>query len=45
MNGRDGIVGRDKNHLLDELVDYDQNSVKSRGWQEFLNEIHRNRIL
>ena len=30
MNKYDGIMGRDKNCLLSELVNYDQNSVKPR---------------
>ena len=37
-------MGRDKDHLLSELVDYDQDSVKPGGWWKFLNEVHRNRI-
>jgi len=28
MNRCDGVVGRDKDRLLGELVDYDQDSVK-----------------
>ena len=27
----DGVMGRDKNHLLGELVDHDQDSVKPGG--------------
>ena len=27
----DGVMGRDKDCLLGELVDYDQDSVKPRG--------------
>ena len=38
-------MSRDKDYLLGELVDYNQNSVKSRGWQKFLDEVYRNRIL
>ena len=30
-NRHDGVVGRDKDHLLGELVDYDQDSIKPRG--------------
>jgi len=37
-------MDRDKDYLLGELVDYDQNSVKPRGWQEFFNEVHKNEI-
>ena len=40
----DGIMGRNKYHLLSKLVNYDQDSVKSREWWKFLNEVHRNRI-
>ena len=38
-------MDRDKNYLLGELVGYDQNSVKPRGWQKFFDEVYRNRIL
>ena len=31
MNRHNGIIGKDKDHLLGELVDYDQNSIKSGG--------------
>ena len=37
-------MGRDKDHLLGELVDYDQDSVKSREWWKFLDEVYRNGI-
>ena len=37
-------MGRDKDYLLGEPVDYNQDSVKSRGWQKFFNEIHKNGI-
>jgi len=37
-------MSRDKDHLLGEPVNYDQDSVKPRGWQKFLNEVHRNGI-
>jgi len=30
MNRHDGIMSRDKDYLLDELVNYDQDSVKFR---------------
>jgi len=29
-------MGRDKDHLLGELVNYNQDSVKFREWWEFL---------
>jgi len=35
---------RDKDRLLGELVNYDQDSIKPRGYWKFLNEVHRNRI-
>jgi len=38
-------MGRDKDCLLGELVDYDQDSVKPGGYRKFLNEVHRNGIL
>jgi len=31
MNRHDGVMGRDKDRLLGEPVDYDQDSVKPRG--------------
>ena len=34
----------DKDHLLDEPVDYDQNSIKLGEWQKFLNEVYKNGI-
>jgi len=37
-------MDRDKDHLLGKPVDYDQDSVKSREWWKFLNEVYRNRI-
>ena len=37
-------MGRDKDHLLSKLVDYDQDSVKPGGWWKFLNKVHRNGI-
>jgi len=37
-------MGRDKDHLLSELVDYDQDSIKSGEWQKFLDEVYRNGI-
>ena len=37
-----GIVSRDENYLLSELVNFDQNGVKPKERQEFLDEIHRN---
>ena len=38
-------MGRDKDHLLGKLVDYDQDSVKAGEWRKFLDEVHRNGIL
>ena len=43
--GHDGIMDGNKDYLLDELVNYNQDSVKPREWQEFFNEVYRNRIL
>jgi len=37
-------MGRDKDRLLGEPVDYDQDSVKPGGWQKFLDEVYRNGI-
>ena len=37
-------MGRNKDHLLGELVNYDQDSVKLGGWQKFLDEVYRNGI-
>ena len=37
-------MSRNKDHLLGELVNYNQNSIKSREWWEFFNEIYKNRI-
>ena len=37
-------MGRDKDYLLGELVDYNQDSVKPGGWQKFLDEVYRNGI-
>ena len=37
-------MDRDKDCLLSEPVDYDQDSVKSRGRQKFLDKVHRNGI-
>jgi len=31
MNRCDGFIGRDKDYLLSELVDYNQDSVKPKG--------------
>ena len=38
-------MDKDKDCLLGKLVDYNQDSVKSRGRQKFFNEVHRNGIL
>ena len=38
-------MGRDKDRLLGEPVDYDLDSVKPGGCQKFLDEVHRNGIL
>ena len=37
-------MGRDKDRLLGEPVDYDQDSVKSGGRRKFFDEVHRNGI-
>ena len=37
-------MSRDKDCLLGEPVDYNQDSVKPREWQKFLNEVYRNKI-
>jgi len=37
-------MGRDKDHLLSEPADYDQDNVKPRGWQKFLDKVYRNGI-
>jgi len=37
-------MSRNKDHLLGEPVDYDQDSVKPREWRKFLNEVHKNEI-
>jgi len=34
-------MGRDKDCLLSKLVDYDQDSVKPKEWQEFLDEVYK----
>jgi len=40
----DHVMGRDKDCLLSEPVNYDQNIVKPGGWWKFLNEVYRNGI-
>ena len=42
--GCDGIVSRDKDHLLGEPVNYDQDSVKTGEWWKFFDEVYRNGI-
>ena len=37
-------MDRDKDYLLGEPVNYDQDSVKSGRWQKFLDKVHRNGI-
>ena len=37
-------MGRDKDRLLGEPVDYDQDSIKPRGWRKFLDEVYGNGI-
>ena len=37
-------MGRDKDCLFGEPVNYDQDNVKPGGGQKFLNEVYRNRI-
>jgi len=37
-------MDRNKNCLFGEPVDYDQNSIKPRGWWEFLDKVHRSGI-
>jgi len=37
-------MGKDKDCLFGKPVDYDQDSVKPRGWWKFLNEVYRNKI-
>ena len=32
MNKHNGIIGRDKDYLLGELVDYNQDSIEFREW-------------
>ena len=37
-------MDRDKDCLVGEPVNYNQDSVKPGGWQKFLNEVYRNGI-
>ena len=40
--GVDHINSRDEDGLLGEPIDDDENCIKTRGGQEFLNEVYRN---
>ena len=38
-------MGRNKDYLLGEPIDYNQDSVKPGEWWKFLDEVYKNRIL
>ena len=44
QRGIDCIDCRDENGLLSELMDDNEDGIKTRGGWGFLNEVYRNRI-
>ena len=44
LRGRDGVVGRDENGLLGQLVNHDKDGGEARRGWELLYEIHQDGI-